>query len=556
MRFAIIDDLDEERARALKLFEEYRDVRHVSFLIDNFSSGEDFLSSEDHMGDAFSVHAFDYLLKPLNQDRLFTCLDDSMKLLPKPEEYLSFTSNGLEMRLFYGNIVVLQVSGHSTVLIDSTGKEYSVYSAFSVFTKPLMEDSRFLLVSRGVLINMDFMSAITALVLTIVIPAGALIASVIHISVNAVLLPLILLLFICYEHVLKSHLSVNASVFLLVMALMSFPSIIALSIDCQLHPWENIYSPCVLVNMIQVAISFLFLLIFGPVFSKFLSQLVDLIDSPKIWAVALPVPMIFILLNLLMQPREYSTMHVNRVYAMYLCYIVLAFFLFAVIYSIFYLMATEILRSAEDKQRIRFFEMQESQYLAQQRYIAESSRQRHDFRQHLSSIAQMVQNRAFDELTGYLSEYLNTLPDSQTIYCQNVPANALLNYYASMMDQAQIRRNWKISLPENLQISDPELCSLLGNLLENVLHGCQTLPTENRYHNFTICLEHDRFLYLVSSNNFNGVVKQKNHQYLSTHKNGSGIGLSSIATIAEKYNGIAQFSNTDEEFLINVVMDK
>ena len=162
MRFAIVDDLDEERARALKLFEEYRDVRHVSFLIDDFSSGEDFLSSEDHMGDAFSVHAFDYLLKPLNQDRLFTCLDDSMKLLPKPEEYLSFTSNGLEMRLFYGNIVVLQVSGHSTVLIDSTGKECSVYSAFSVFTKPLMEDSRFLLVSRGVLINMDFISGFTA----------------------------------------------------------------------------------------------------------------------------------------------------------------------------------------------------------------------------------------------------------------------------------------------------------------------------------------------------------------------------------------------------------
>lgn len=127
---------------------------------------------------------------------------------------------------------------------------------------------------------------------------------------------------------------------------------------------------------------------------------------------------------------------------------------------------------------------------------------------------------------------------------------------ASMIDQAQIHRNWKISLPENLQISDPELCSLLGNLLENVLHGCQTLSPDNRYHNFTICLEHDRFLYLVSSNNFNGIVKQKNHLYLSTHKNGSGIGLSSIATIAEKYHGIAQFSNIDKEFLINVVMDK
>lgn len=112
----------------------------------------------------------------------------------------------------------------------------------------------------------------------------------IHISVNAVLLPLILLLFICYEHVLKSHLFVNVSVFLLVMALMSFPPDIALSIDCQIHPLENAYSHCILVNVIQVAISLLFLLIFAPIFSRFLSQLVDSIDSPRIWAVTRRYP--------------------------------------------------------------------------------------------------------------------------------------------------------------------------------------------------------------------------------------------------------------------------
>jgi|Cm827metagenome_2_1110796.scaffolds.fasta_scaffold17566_2 putative effector of murein hydrolase LrgA (UPF0299 family) len=110
------------------------------------------------------------------------------------------------------------------------------------------------------------MIAITSLALTIVILAGALIASIIHISVNAVLLPLILLLFICYEHMLKSHLFVNASVFLLVMALMSFPPDIAISIDCQIHPLENAYSRYILVNVIQVAISLLFLLPSSPGF--------------------------------------------------------------------------------------------------------------------------------------------------------------------------------------------------------------------------------------------------------------------------------------------------
>lgn len=204
MRFAVIDDQDPERMQTLTLFEEYKNARHISFFVDDFRSGEDFLasfipytydiifmdiymdglngvetarrlrridrhcllifltSSGDHMGNAFSVHAFDYLTKPLNMDSLFACLDDSMRLLPKPEEYLFFVSNGFEIRLFYGNIVVLQASGHYTILTDSSGKEYPVYSAFSVFTTPLMADARFLLVSRGVLVNMDYISGFTA----------------------------------------------------------------------------------------------------------------------------------------------------------------------------------------------------------------------------------------------------------------------------------------------------------------------------------------------------------------------------------------------------------
>ncbi len=167
------------------------------------------------------------------------------------------------------------------------------------------------------------MIAITSLALTIVILAGALIASIIHISVNAVLLPLILLLFICYEHMLKSHLFVNASVFLLVMALMSFPPDIAISIDCQIHPLEK----CILPLYPRKCHTGCHKSpVFAPIFSRFLSQLIDSIDSPRIWAVTLPVPIIFILLNMLMQPQEYSTMHINRVYSMYLCYIVFAFF--------------------------------------------------------------------------------------------------------------------------------------------------------------------------------------------------------------------------------------
>ena len=95
---------------------------------------------------------------------------------------------------------------------------------------------------------------------------------------------------------------------------------------------------------------------------------------------------------------------------------------------------------------------------------------------------------------------------------------------------------------------------LVGNILENVYYACSLLPKEQRYHNLTVCLRHENNLYIVSANNFNGTVKKKNGNYLSTHKGGSGIGLNSIATIAEKYNGMAPFSNTDKEFMIDVVL--
>ena len=200
--------------------------------------------------------------------------------------------------------------------------------------------------------------------------------------------------------------------------------------------------------------------------------------------------------------------------------------------------------------------MQESQYHAQQQYIAESARLRHDFRQQLHSLAEMAVDGNYEQLTEHLLGCVNALPKQPVNYCENLPLNALFSYYGSLMDDARIQRNWKIALPSEaaFKITDMELCSLLGNILENVWQGCQSVPPQNRYHELTICVKHETSLYIVSSNSFDGQVKKENGVYLSTRKNGSGIGLSSIATIAERHHGIAQFSNTEDTFVIDVVV--
>ena len=391
--------------------------------------------------------------------------------------------------------------------------------------------------------------------LFVVITACAALATVTDLPTNAILLPAVAFLFFGYHKVLKSNLYTSISVFLLVMALMSFPADIAIAIDCQIHLYEGANTHCLLTNLLQLGFSCLFLLLFGYIFWHFFSKLIDQIRAPRVWLVSLPVPFIFTLLNIVMQPHNYETIYKSRVYQLYLCYLFLAFFLLAVIYVIFYLVAEELLHNAENEERIRLFEMQESQYYAQQRYITETARQRHDFRQQLLSMAHMAQNKEYAALSEHLSSCLSALPESLTTYCSNLPVNALLNYYAAFMDQANIRRNWKIQLPAGLHITDTELCSLLGNLLENVCHGCQTLPPEERFHHLTIQMEHGNCLYIASSNSFDGVVKQKDASYLPTQKGGSGIGLNSIAAVADKYHGMTQFTHNEREFITNIMLE-
>lgn len=204
MRLALIDDIEDECRQAAALMSSFAEKKHLNYIIDTFRSGEAFLSefvpytydivfmdiymnagmtgieaarkmresdnrsllifltsSSDHMGDAFSVHAFDYIEKPIIPEKLFSCLKDCQNHLPKQEEYLSFTANGVEVRLFYSEIAFLRSSGHSTIISCISGREYTPYISFSALTVEIAKSDSFLLVSRGILVNMNLIEDFT-----------------------------------------------------------------------------------------------------------------------------------------------------------------------------------------------------------------------------------------------------------------------------------------------------------------------------------------------------------------------------------------------------------
>ena len=99
-----------------------------------------------------------------------------------------------------------------------------------------------------------------------------------------------------------------------------------------------------------------------------------------------------------------------------------------------------------------------------------------------------------------------------------------------------------------------EICGILGNILENAVIACEDMPIASRFIDLSIKFEPEAALYIVATNSFNGEVKLRDGRYLSTHRHGSGIGLTSIISTAESYGGMARFTHDKNQFMSDVMI--
>lgn len=209
MRIAIVDDLTAESSRLTEILNDFAAEKYMTFDISCFPSGEAFLdafengsfdivfmdiymngisgveaakemrkldihcllifltTSMEHMPEAFSCHAFEYIQKPINKERVLQVMTDALSILPKETQYMEFTSNRQTVRLLYSDFVVAVTSDHYLNITDRKGKVYKTRQTLSEFMKPLEMDSRFLQINKGILVNMDYIISIEDCICTL-----------------------------------------------------------------------------------------------------------------------------------------------------------------------------------------------------------------------------------------------------------------------------------------------------------------------------------------------------------------------------------------------------
>ena len=111
--------------------------------------------SMDHMPEAFSLHAYDYISKPADITRISRLMNDIIRQTNESSKSLSFVYDRENMSIPYSDIVVLSSSGHYLEITDKHNKIYKIRMTFSSVESALSDEKQFLLINRGVMVNMD-----------------------------------------------------------------------------------------------------------------------------------------------------------------------------------------------------------------------------------------------------------------------------------------------------------------------------------------------------------------------------------------------------------------
>ena len=190
--------------------------------------------------------------------------------------------------------------------------------------------------------------------------------------------------------------------------------------------------------------------------------------------------------------------------------------------------------------------LQQSHYCELANRIEETRRARHDLKHRLAIVNSYLDNKNYEGLRDYCNELENHSKVNVTIpYTGNPTVDGIMYHYATVAAENNIRFDYrKINPPE---ISNVDLCTLLGNALDNAVTACKTID-DNRFIS-VISNGEGQGMQLLIRNSFDGIVNKKKNKFISRKKEGDhGIGISSMQDICDRNNILMKIAYTDTTF--------
>ncbi len=173
---------------------------------------------------------------------------------------------------------------------------------------------------------------------------------------------------------------------------------------------------------------------------------------------------------------------------------------------------------------------------------------RHDLRHHLTFLQNCIADNQPEQALQYIHQICADIDNSRVIrYCENEALNLILSSYTDQAKAAGIKIRLSVTATDFSRFQITDLCSLFANALENAIHACAKIPdTRERYITLRVFEKNNRICINIANNYIQNPVFENNVP-ISLETN-HGIGVRSMISVVEKYQGIYRFFAKDQEF--------
>lgn len=181
---------------------------------------------------------------------------------------------------------------------------------------------------------------------------------------------------------------------------------------------------------------------------------------------------------------------------------------------------------------------------------------KHDYHNHIQVMKAYLALGKYEEMDKYLDELDIDLKDiDKVLKTGNLMVDAILNTKLSIAISKEIDINAKARVPKDINIADLDLCTIIGNLMDNAIEAAAKLEDPKDRFIRVYIREMKGQLYISVSNSVGSQIKKIDFKYISTKLGlNHGFGLRRIDSIVGKYNGFINRQNEEGVFATEIIL--
>lgn len=176
---------------------------------------------------------------------------------------------------------------------------------------------------------------------------------------------------------------------------------------------------------------------------------------------------------------------------------------------------------------------------------------KHDLNKQICVLKNLYDTNNYEELGRSINNMASSLEHVEKYYTlSNTSVSALLNQKRMEAIRNNIEFDAELMI-DDFVMDDIEICSVLGNILDNAIEANEYVERERRFINIKIIQERNGYN-IECVNSLSVLPRCERNQYKTTKEEsrGHGFGINIIRNAVKAYNGVVRFDNTSTTFTV------